>query len=95
MTSIVAASLINPNSGRELPALTRQAGLRDVKTESFSITTPHEFLARAMAGALSKAAEDGIIPRSEVDGWLAEQTTLQAHGDFFQMWFSVLVSGTV
>jgi len=95
MTSIVAASVPNPNSGRELPALARQAGLRDIKTEIFAIATPHEFLLRAMTGALFKAAEDGIVPRSEVEEWMLEQATLQARGDFFQMWLSVLVSGTV
>ena len=48
-----------------------------------------------MAGSLSKAAEDGIVPRSEVDEWLGEQALLQARGDFFQMWLFVLVTGAV
>jgi len=42
-----------------------------------------------------KAAEDGIVPRSEVEKWLEEQKLLHASGDFFQMWFFVMVSGTV
>jgi ubiquinone/menaquinone biosynthesis C-methylase UbiE len=95
MTSIVAASMPNPNSAREAPALARQAGLKDIKTETFALSTPHEFLVRAMTGALSKAAEDGIVPRSEVDEWLGEQALLHLSGDFFQMWFFVLVSGAV
>jgi len=95
MTSIVAASMPNPNSARELPALARQAGLRDIKIETFAISTPHEFFLRAMAGSLSKAAEDRIIPRSEVEEFLAEQASLHASGDFFQAWLFVLVSGTV
>lgn len=93
MTSIVAASLPNPNSGRELPVLARQAGLNDIKTEVFAIATPYEFIALAMAGALSKAVESGIVSRSEVDEWLGEQASLHESGDFLQMWFLVHVSG--
>jgi hypothetical protein len=42
-----------------------------------------------------KAAEDGIVARAEVDEWLEEQAMLHAGGDFFQMWFFVMVNGTV
>src|SRR5215471_1677215 len=86
MTSIVAASMPNPNSGRELPTLAKQAGLKDIKVETFAVSTPYEFLLRAMPGALSKAAEDGIVSRSEVDEFLAEQVSLHATGNFFQAW---------
>lgn len=95
MTSIVAASMPNPNSARELPALARQADLRNIKIETFAISTPHEFFLRAMAGSLSKAAADGIVPCSEVEEFLAEQASLHANGDFFQAWLFVLVSATV
>jgi ubiquinone/menaquinone biosynthesis C-methylase UbiE len=95
MTSIVAASMPNPNSARELPALARQAGLGDIKIGTFALATPHAFFVRAMAGSLSKAAEDGILPRAEVDECLVEQASLHATGDFFQMWLFVVVSGTV
>jgi ubiquinone/menaquinone biosynthesis C-methylase UbiE len=87
MTSIVAASLPNPNSARELPALARQSGLADLKAETFAVVTPYEFLVRVMAGSLSRAAEDGVVSRSEVDEWLGEQASLHAKDDFFQMWF--------
>jgi hypothetical protein len=87
MTSLVAATMPNPNSARELPALARKAGLKNVKTETFAIATPHEFFVRVMAGSLMKAAEDGIVPRSEVEKWLEEQTLLHASGDFFQIGF--------
>jgi ubiquinone/menaquinone biosynthesis C-methylase UbiE len=95
MTSIVAASVPNPNSARELPALAKHAGLRDVTRETFSANTPHEFLTRAMTGALAKAALDGIVSRAEVDEWLGEQAALEASGDFFHAWLFVLVSGAV
>jgi len=95
MTSIVAASMPNPNSARELPALARQAGLRNIKIETFSISTPHEFFLRAIAASLLKATDDGIVPRSEVEEFLTEQASLNASGDFFQAWLFVLVSGTV
>jgi ubiquinone/menaquinone biosynthesis C-methylase UbiE len=94
MTSIVAASMPNPNSARELPALGKQAGLKDIKTETFALATPHEFFLRAIAAALLNAA-GGSVPRSEVDEFLAEQASLHASGDFFQAWLFVLVSGTV
>jgi ubiquinone/menaquinone biosynthesis C-methylase UbiE len=95
MTSLVAASMPNPNSARELPALARQAGLNDLKTELFATSTPHEFFLRAIGSSLIKAAEDGIVPRTEVEECLAEQAALQASGDFFQMWIFVHVTGTV
>ena len=95
MTSIVAASMPNPNSARELPALARKAGLKDIQIETLALTTPHEFLARSMTGTLSNAVEQGIVSRSEVDEWLSEQASLHASGDFFQMWFFALVIGTV
>jgi len=94
MTSIVAASMPNPNSGRELSALAKQAGLKNIKTEAFAVSTPYEFFLRAMAGSLTKAADDRIVPRCEVDECLTEQAWLQANGDFFQAWLFVVVSGT-
>jgi len=95
MTSLVAASMPNPNSGRELPALAKQADLKNIQTEVFAMATPHSFFLRAMAGSLTKASEDGIVPKAEVEGFLAEQAALDARGDFFQIWMMVLVSGTV
>jgi ubiquinone/menaquinone biosynthesis C-methylase UbiE len=95
MTSIVAATMPNPNSARELPALARKAALKNVNAETFAISTPHEFFVRVMAGTLMKAAEDGIVAQGEVEEWLGEQELLNASGDFFQMWFFVMVNGTV
>lgn len=96
LTSIVAASLPNPNSARELPALARQAGLRDIKVQALSITTPHEFLLRVMRDSLLKAADQGApTTREEVNGWFGEQAALQASGDFFHAWLFVMVTGTV
>lgn len=95
MTSIVAASMPNPNSARELPALSKRAGLKNINIETFAITTPYEFLLRVMTDSLAKAAERGVITRAEVDEWLSEQAALHASGDFFQAWLFVLVTGTV
>jgi len=95
MTSIVAARVPNPNSAREIPSLVRRAGLRDIRIETFALSTPHEFFLRAMAGSLLKAADDGTVPVSEVEEFLAEQSSLNANGDFFQAWLFVLVSATV
>jgi arsenite methyltransferase len=95
MTSIVAGTMPNPNSARDLPALVKQAGLKRIKTETFSIRTPHEFFLKVMAGSLAKAAEAGTVPRAEVDEWLDEQASLEGSGDFFQAWLFVLVTGTV
>jgi ubiquinone/menaquinone biosynthesis C-methylase UbiE len=95
MTSIVAASIPNPNSARDLPALVKKAGLRDIRTEAFAITTPYEILFRGMTGSLYKAAEDGRVPRAEVDEWIAGQHSIHMSGDFFHLWLLVLCSGTV
>lgn len=95
MTSLVAASMPNPNSARELPSLAKQAGLKDIKVETFSASTPHQFFLRAIAASLVTAAENGLALRSEVDEFLSEQAALHATGDFFQMWLFCLVTGTV
>jgi hypothetical protein len=95
MTSLVAASVPNPNSARELPDLSRQAGLKNIQIETFAITSPHEFLVRVMTDSLSKAAESGLTTRAEVAEWLGEQAALDASGDFFHAWLFVLVTGTV
>lgn len=95
MTSIVAATMPNANSARDLPWLARQAGLKDVKAETFAISTPHKFFLKVMAGSLAAVVEKGIVPAAEVEEWLEEQAGLEAQGDFFQAWLFVLVSGTV
>lgn len=95
MTAVVAATLPNPNSARELPTLAKRAGLKDIRTEAVALTSPYEFLDRAMSGALRKAAEQGIVAASEVESWLAEQASLQASGDFLQVWLFVIVTATV
>ena len=95
MLQTVAASIPNPCSGRELPFLARKAGLRDLRIDTFASSFPHEFLISTMSGALYKAAETGVVPRSGVDEWLAEQAALNASGDFFQMWSLVMITGTV
>ena len=94
MTSMVAATMPNPNSARDLPALAKQAGLKDIKAETFAISTPYEFFLKVMAGSLAKAAEAGTVARAEVDEWLEEQASLEASRDFFQAWHFVLVTGT-
>ncbi|MBS1841847.1 MAG: methyltransferase domain-containing protein [Acidobacteria bacterium] len=95
MTSLICASMPNGNSGRELPALARQAGLKGVQTDCFAITTPYEFFQRVAVGTVLKAAEDGLASTTEVEEWLTEQETLQERGEFFQMWLMVVASGTV
>jgi ubiquinone/menaquinone biosynthesis C-methylase UbiE len=95
MTSIVAASMPNPNSARELPTLSKRAGLRNIQVETFAIASPYEFLVRVMTDSLAEAAESGIVTRSEVLEWLGEQAALHASGDFFQAWLFVLVTATV
>jgi ubiquinone/menaquinone biosynthesis C-methylase UbiE len=96
MTSIIAESIPNPNSARELPALATHTGLKDIRVESFAIRTPHDFLERSMSDVLWRAAESGFATtREEVSEWLGEQAALHASGDFYQAWLFVMVTGTV
>jgi hypothetical protein len=95
MTSLVAETLPNPCSARELPSLARQAGLKNVTTETFAISTPYEVFLRAIPGSLYQAAERGLAARAEVEEWLDDVVQLNARGDFFQIWHFALVSGTV
>jgi ubiquinone/menaquinone biosynthesis C-methylase UbiE len=95
VTSVVADSMPNPNSARELPSLARKAGLKDLQIEVAAVSTPYEFFLRAIAGSVTKAAESGVITQSEMKEFLEEQAALHASGDFFQMWSFVRVIGTV
>jgi ubiquinone/menaquinone biosynthesis C-methylase UbiE len=59
LTSLFASAFPNPNSARELPALAKRAGLRDLKVELFAVSTPYRFLVHAMGGVLAQAAARG------------------------------------
>jgi SAM-dependent methyltransferase len=91
----VAASLPNPNSARELPALVKKAGLKDVQVETFALTTPYAFMAHATGGVLAQAVERGVLAKVDVDEWLEEQAALHDSGGFFQAWLFVRVIATV
>jgi len=95
MTSIVASTMPNPNSARDLPALARAAALKDLRIQMFGLHTSYEFFQKVMAGTLEKAAEQGTATREEVGEFLQEQAALEARGDFFQAWYWLMVSGTV
>jgi len=95
LMSVVAASMPNPRSGRELPSLGRRAGLRDIKIETLALSFPSEVLKRSMAGALYAAVDRGVVAREEVDEWFKEMETLDASRDFFQAWLLVAVTGFV
>ncbi|HEY0802437.1 MAG TPA: hypothetical protein VGD54_16475 [Steroidobacteraceae bacterium] len=75
--------------------LVRQAGLKEIETATFAITTPYEFMLRIVVGPLEKAVEEGVVAKSEVDAWLSEQAALHASGNFFHAWLLVLSSGIV
>lgn len=95
MTSVVSATMPNPNSARDLPALARASGLKGLLIEVFGFHTPYEFFLKVIAASLKRAAEVGNAAREEVEEFLGEQAALEAKGDFFQAWYFVLVSGTV
>jgi ubiquinone/menaquinone biosynthesis C-methylase UbiE len=95
LTTAVAATLANPTSARELPALARRAGLKDLRVETFAGATPYRFMVHAMGGALRQAAERGVVSAAELDEWLDEQARLNESGDFFHVWLFVRVTGTV
>ena len=95
MTSLVAATMPNPNSARDLPALARQAGLKNIKIRTLSASTPYEFFLKIIASSLEKAAEQSMVPSAEVQEFLEEPRALNTTGDFFHAWLFVLVSGSV
>jgi ubiquinone/menaquinone biosynthesis C-methylase UbiE len=95
LTTIVADGIPNPNSARELPALAKRAGLRDVQVETFAAMTPYAFMVHAMAGPLTRAAERGALAPADLDSWFVEQASLHDTGDFFQAWLFVRVIATV
>jgi ubiquinone/menaquinone biosynthesis C-methylase UbiE len=95
MTSLIADAFVHPNSGRELPALMRAAGLREVSVEYVAIASTHEFCLHTTRGTLQAALEAGKVTAAEVNQWYRDLAELEAAGDFFQLWFFVIVGGTV
>ena len=95
MTSLVADSCVHSTSGRELPSLLRVAGLRDVTIEFMAVPTPYEFCIHATQGALRTAVEGSKVTAAEVEEWYRGLAELEAAGDFLQLWFFVIVGGTV
>ena len=77
-----------------LPAMTRSRLRAQLPALKAAILKEIGLCENSQAAPL-KAAENGIVARAEVDEWLAEQELLNASGDFFQMWFFVMVNGTV
>jgi ubiquinone/menaquinone biosynthesis C-methylase UbiE len=95
MTSAVAATMPNPNSARDLPALAREAGLKDIRVQTLAVSSPYEFFLKVIATSLEKAAEQETLPANEVHEFLEEQRDLNSSGNFFHAWLFVLVSGSV
>jgi ubiquinone/menaquinone biosynthesis C-methylase UbiE len=95
MTSLVADACVHPTSGRELPGVLRAAGLTDITVDQFAVPTPYEFCLHFSKGALRAAAEAGKITVSEIEEWYRGLAELKASGNFYQLWFFVVVGGTV
>jgi hypothetical protein len=95
MTSLVAEACLNPTSSRDLPALIRKAGLREIAVDQFAVSTPYEFCLHFSRGALSAAVELGKVTVDETDEWYRDLAELEASGEFLQLWFFVVASGTV
>jgi len=95
LMAILADSIPNPASARELPALLQDAGLRDVTYSPVAHTTPYEFCLMTTRGALYAAVEAGKVSREEVDTWYRDLAEIHQAGRFFQLWYNVVVSGTV
>ena len=95
MTSLVAETFLHPTSGRELPALLRAAGLKDVTVDYMVAASTHEFCVFTTQGTLRAAAEAGKVTTAEVDEWYRELAELEAAGDFLQLWIFAIAGGTV
>jgi ubiquinone/menaquinone biosynthesis C-methylase UbiE len=95
MTSLVAEAIPHPTSARDLPALMRSAGFENVTADYFALKTTFEFCLIAMRGTLLAAADAGRTTVGEVDGWFQGLSELNDAGDFLQLWFFVIASGTV
>jgi len=95
MTLLLAESFVHPNSARELPALVRASGLKDVATEFFVSPTPYEFCLFMTQGVLRAAADAGKTTTAELDEWYRGLAEVEQTGGFVQLWFFATVSGTV
>jgi len=95
ITSLIADTFVNPNSGRELYGLLQHCGLADVKVEITALQSTHEFCVHATQGAVRAAVTDGKLTQAEADEWYRGLAELEMAGEFMQLWFFVIASGTV
>jgi len=93
--SVMAAAVPNPNSGRELPALARESGLRNILVDTIAVTAPHRFLVLAGGGLMAEAVARGVLGKNELEEWFEEQRLLNERGDFFHAWLAVRITCTV
>lgn len=83
--AIVASIVNNPRIMRTLPRLLAEAGLclEQVTPHIFAEVGTGSFFMSAVEAYGPLPAEAGVLPRAQVDAWLAEQRSNHAAGVFF------------
>ena len=69
--------------------------MSDVTFEAVAVSSPYEFCVHFARGPLRAAVEAGKASAAEAERWFRGLEHLQAAGDFLQLWFFVIASGTV
>ena len=95
ITSLIADSFVNPNSGRELCGLLKRSELKDVTADAAALLSPHEFCVHATQGAVRAAVAEGKLTQAEADEWYRGLAEKEMAGEFMQLWFFVIAAGTV
>ncbi|MHA7776872.1 methyltransferase domain-containing protein [Roseibium sp. M-1] len=81
--NLLAGDPPNPEIGRQVPELLRQAGLTVRCIEPFTITPSPDMVARIYAGAIDRGLSSGALTQEEVDDWWADQQALATAGQFY------------
>jgi SAM-dependent methyltransferase len=95
MVGVFADGFAQGRIGRRLPALFRQAGLRDVEAAPLALSGfPYDLLISVFHGALAGPLAAGAINREEVERLWAGLEDLERAGGVFFVLTTVIVSGT-
>ncbi len=82
--------------GRRLPALMRDGGLKDVRTEARVVTAGNYRIANAMLDLetiAQRARDEGIVSAAASAAWLKDLKRRHKQGQFFACWTIFVVTG--
>lgn len=86
-------SLPSGTIGTQLPRMFRQAGLQEIRIESYRTPAPFWLIRKAFGGAYDSAAAAGVVSAEDLAEWWAYQERAEASGEFTAFYAGFIVSG--